>query len=165
MRRIQAGAFVSVTIVSIGCDHAVKQIATHTLAGAPAVSCAGDTLRFELVSNAGAFLSLGAALPVLLREALLVVGVPLLLTLLCVLLLREPAVRSREIAALGLIVGGGLANWLDRLLHDGAVTDYVSLGFGQLRTGIFNLADVVIVAGLLILVLSGGQVATQSRNT
>jgi signal peptidase II len=74
-------------------------------------------------------------------------------------------VRSREIAALGLIVGGGLANWLDRLLHDDAVTDYVSLGFGPLRTGIFNLADVGIVAGLLILLLPRGQGAAQSRNT
>ena len=33
VRRIQAGAFVSVAIVSIGCDHVVKQIATHALAG------------------------------------------------------------------------------------------------------------------------------------
>lgn len=55
-----------------------------------------------------------------------------------------------------MIVGGGLANWLDRMLHDGAVTDFVSLGLGPLRTGIFNVADVAIVAGLLLLVLPGG---------
>jgi signal peptidase II len=165
VRRIQAGAFVSVVTVSIGCDHASKQIATQVLAGAETLSFAGDTLRFELVSNAGAFLSLGATMPVVLRDALLLVGVPLLLTFFCVLLLRERTLHSREIAALGLIVGGGLANWLDRLLHDGAVTDFVSLGIGPLRTGIFNLADVGIVAGVLILLLTRHRGAAQSRNS
>ena len=161
MRRSQASVFASVALVSIGCDHASKQIAGHALAGAPGISVAGDMLRFELVSNSGAFLSLGATLPTGLREALLLVGVPVLLAIFCMLLLRGPTVRSREILALGLIVGGGLANWLDRLLHDGAVTDFVSLGLGPLRTGIFNLADVAIVAGLLILVLPGGSVTRQ----
>ena len=53
-----------------------------------------------------------------------------------------------------IVCGGGLANWLDRLLHQGAVTDFVSLGVGPLRTGIFNLADVVVVGGVALLLLS-----------
>ncbi|HEY8123705.1 MAG TPA: signal peptidase II, partial [Myxococcota bacterium] len=41
----------------------------------------------------------------------------------------------------------------DRVLNAGAVTDFVSLGVGPLRTGIFNLADVAIMAGAALLLL------------
>jgi signal peptidase II len=54
---------------------------------------------------------------------------------------------------LALLCGGGLANWLDRLLNGGAVTDFVSFGVGWLRTGIFNVADVAIMAGAALLLL------------
>lgn len=165
MRIRQTLAFAGVALGSIGCDHATKHIAQLALDGSRGVSWAGDALRFELASNPGAFLSLGANLPEGIRELLLVFGVPLLLAGLCAVLLREPSVRGREILALGLIVGGGLANWLDRVLHDGAVTDFVSLGLGPLRTGIFNVADLAIVAGLLLLVLPGGVVAPRGEAT
>jgi glycogen debranching enzyme len=46
-------------------------------------------------------------------------------------------------------------DWLDRVRDDGAVTDFVSLGLGQLRTGIFNVADLAIVAGLLVFLVVG----------
>jgi signal peptidase II len=164
MRKRQAIAFGGVALASIGCDHASKQLAQQALE-AGGVSWAGGALRFELAFNPGAFMSLGASLPPVLREALLLVGVPLLLAGFCTVLLRDQALRSRESLSLGLIVGGGLANWLDRILHSGTVTDFVSLGLGPLRTGIFNLADVAIVAGLLLLVLPGGLVAERRQPT
>jgi signal peptidase II len=34
------------------------------------------------------------------------------------------------------------------------VTDFVSVGFGPLRTGIFNLADLAVIAGILWLLRS-----------
>ena len=42
---------------------------------------------------------------------------------------------------------------IDRLLYDGRVTDFLNVGIGSLRTGIFNLADMAILAGALLLVL------------
>ena len=38
---------------------------------------------------------------------------------------------------------------------DGAVIDFLNVGIGGLRTGIFNLADVAIVTGVSLLILSG----------
>ena len=58
--------------------------------------------------------------------------------------------------ALALVAGGGIGNWLDRVLHDGTVTDFVSVGLGGLRTGIFNLADLAVVAGVCVLLLTTG---------
>lgn len=69
--------------------------------------------------------------------------------LLALRLQRSP----RRLASLALVVGGGLSNWIDRAIH-GSVVDFMNVGFGGLRTGIFNVADVAIVAGAAILLFS-----------
>jgi len=120
----------------------------RVLDGGPAISLLGDALRFELARNAGAFLSAGALLPEAVRAALFVVVAPIGLALFCAAALATGFAAGRALPGLALLAGGGLANWLDRLAHGGAVTDFVSLGVGPLRTGIFNVADVCIVAGV-----------------
>jgi len=50
--------------------------------------------------------------------------------------------------AVGLVLGGALSNLYDRLAYGGQVVDYISVNFYSN----FNLADVAIVVGLLILV-------------
>ena len=165
-RRLLVFAFVLASCV--GCDHAAKQVAASWL-GAGGLSVLGGFVRFELVANPGAFLSLGAELPQTLRHFVLIGLVPLALAVVTWLVWRAPGTSRAHVVALGLVAGGGLANWLDRIVDDGAVTDYVSVGLGALRTGIFNLADVAIVAGLLLLLkrtaataASGGSERTRS---
>ena len=145
----RAVIFCAVLVACIGCDQAAKTVAHSALADSPAISFLGDTVRFELASNSGAFLSLGADLPESVRLVLFQGLVPLSLVALCILAARSGA----SAIALGLIAGGGIGNWIDRLANSGAVTDFVSLGAGALRTGIFNLADVFIVLGVLLTVI------------
>lgn len=154
MRRISLISFLLVALACVGCDHAAKHAAGVLLAQGASVSLIGDAVRFELAANHGAFLELGAGLPEPLRHALLIGMVPVLLAGLCIWLFRSGFRSRRDAAALGLLAGGGLGNWLDRVLHDGAVTDFVSLGLGGLRTGIFNVADLAVVAGALLLIAS-----------
>jgi len=52
------------------------------------------------------------------------------------------------------LAGGGLSNWLDRVLHQGFVTDFILLRAGALHTGVFNVADVAVVAGALLIAAS-----------
>lgn len=56
-------------------------------------------------------------------------------------------------AAWSLVLSGGIGNLLDRVLHDGRVIDFMNVGIGSLRTGIFNMADVCITIGVSLLVL------------
>ena len=153
MKRSQALIFVALLLVPVGCDHVAKQIAHDALAGSPGVSLAADTLRFELTSNPGAFMSLGAGLPSGLRNLIFLGLVPLLLVAICAIALRSGFSSGGSLLGLALVAGGGIANWLDRLQHGGAVTDFVSLGLGSFRTGVFNLADVSVVAGVALLFL------------
>jgi signal peptidase II len=146
--------FGAVLLASAGCDHATKHLARGVLSDSPGFSLAGDSVRFELASNPGGFLSLGGGLEPELRSALFLVVVPLVVVFVCVVVLRSGSASVGALAGLGLVAGGGLANWLDRLLNDGAVTDFVQLGLGPLRTGIFNVADVLVIAGAIVLVLA-----------
>ena len=147
--------FSFVLLACVGCDHAAKQAAEQWLADSSSVALLGGIVRFQLAANPGAFLSMGAQLPELVRQLILIGFVPVMLTSIGWLLFRSPNTTRAQVIAFGLIAGGGLANWLDRVRNDGTVTDFVSLGLGQLRTGIFNVADLAIVAGLLLFLLVG----------
>ena len=59
--------------------------------------------------------------------------------------------RPLTAAAIGLILGGALANAFDRAVY-GAVADFFSFHIGSFDWYIFNLADVAIVAGVALLV-------------
>jgi signal peptidase II len=146
--------FLIVLASCVGCDHATKRVAEAWLADAGVRSFAGEAVRFELASNPGAFLSFGADLPEPVRELLLLVAVPLLITFVCLHFARHVRLSRAQGLALALVAGGGIGNWLDRVLNDGVVTDFVSIGLFGLRTGIFNLADVAVVAGVAVLLVS-----------
>ena len=153
MHRARAVLFASVLVAFIGCDHATK-IAAANLLPAEGISLASDVLRFDLVYNHGAFLGLGGDLPAVARLLILGALVPLGLFATAFWMLRSTAVSRLQLVAIASIVGGGLGNWIDRLVHEGRVTDFVSLGVGPLRTGIFNFADVAVVGGVLLLLFA-----------
>jgi signal peptidase II len=164
MRR-RALVFVAVLLACAGCDHATKQIAQDTLTRSHAFSLADVTVRLELAHNVGAFLSLGAGLSAGARNLFLLGLAPLALALVCWSVLRRGPSSGWSLVALGLLAGGGLANWLDRLLHDGAVTDFIRVSLGPLHTGIFNLADVWIVTGAVLLLATGWRSAASGRHS
>ena len=72
-----------------------------------------------------------------------------------VYLMRVPSLDLMPVIGLSLMAGGGVGNLIDRIFNNGAVTDFVRLGIGPLRTGIFNLADVAVVVGISMLFLWG----------
>src|SRR5262245_23562274 len=145
---------VASVVATIGCDRLTKHMAVDRLAGSPGRSFLSDTLRFEYAENTGGFLSLGEQLPPAVRRAVFVGGTGTLLLVLLLGLVRGSAGLPRHdiaIAGLAFFVAGGVSNWIDRFLH-GRVVDFLNVGIGPWRTGVFNVADVAIVigAGLLI---------------
>jgi signal peptidase II len=51
------------------------------------------------------------------------------------------------------ISGGGIGNLADRLFNSFRVIDFLNFGFGNVRTGILNVADLSVTFGVLILAL------------
>jgi signal peptidase II len=152
-RAVRLALVAAVLLSSVGCDQVAKTLARASLAASPPVSLLADCVRFELAQNRGAFLSLGEGLPVAARYLLFVVLVGGALVLTLAFTLRLRSANPVQLVALSLLTGGGLGNLIDRLLHDGAVVDFVSIGVGTLRTGIFNIADAAITLGVLLLLI------------
>ena len=134
-----------------GCDRVTKHYAMTTLAGEPSQSFLGDTVRLDYQENPGGFLSAGAAWRPQTRAVVFQAanGAFLLITL-----FMAYRFQWSRLAAVGLIlfVAGGLSNLIDRVAI-GTVIDFLNVGIGPFRTGIFNVADVAIMAGVAILMI------------
>ncbi|MDA3876281.1 MAG: signal peptidase II [Halothiobacillus sp.] len=138
----------------IVADQVTKGFFKGMLKSGDSVSLLGGSVLVLPSYNDGAFLSLGAALPTLLRNLVFTYGVIVLLAGLLIWVVRSDRLRRIEILAIASILGGGLSNLLDRFIHGGQVFDFLNVGLGSLRTGIFNVADVGIMLGLALLILS-----------
>jgi signal peptidase II len=154
MRSIPRFLVVMVTLCCcVGCDQVSKSAARALLASGVTESLFADSLRLQLVQNPGAFLSLGGSLPEQMRFTLFTAAATVLLIgLVCVALFARRLKPARFIP-LALVAGGGISNLIDRLIFDGRVTDFLNVGIGSFRTGIFNVADMAILAGALLLIL------------
>ena len=154
MTRIGVRLILLITIgATIGCDRVTKHIAATTLSDVQSRSFLADTFRLEYTENQGAFLGLGADWPRAVRAAVFGVGSGLLLIGLTVLAMRALWPR-KALLGVALFVAGGTSNLVDRIAY-GTVIDFMNVGIGPLRTGIFNVADMAIMLGAGILVLEG----------
>jgi signal peptidase II len=147
------GALLAILLCCVGCDQMTKEIARSHLQGQPEQRYLADTFRLVYAENPGAFLGLGGQLPPRARWLLLVVVNTLVALGIAVMLLwhsKMPAVRT---LACALLLGGAIGNLIDRVRFDGLVIDFMNLGIGPLRTGIFNVADVAISVGAVLLIL------------
>jgi signal peptidase II len=138
---------------SIGCDQATKAIASDTIPSGPAISLFHDVVRLQVVENRGAFLGLGDALPSGARFWILTVANGALVIGMLLVLVTRWRMSSSQFVGLALMTGGGFGNLIDRLVNDGRVVDFLNLGIGPVRTGIFNVADLAITSGALALLL------------
>jgi signal peptidase II len=134
-----AGALCGLVVI---LDQGAKALIESNLVPGEHVDLLGP-LGFTLAHNRGVAFGLASggdgALVALTVAALLFVGV---------LFARNPT-RPRMWIAVGLLAGGALGNLADRLRAE-AVTDYVDV-FGWPP---FNLADVAITLGVVVLALS-----------
>ena len=155
MKRIhRLSLVVLILIACTGCDQMTKNIAKESLASSAPISLLNDSIRVEYTENPGAILGLGADLPSEIRLPFFIIFVGVVLTLTLVFAVKTYSLSLMQLVGLSLIAAGGIGNLLDRLFNHGAVIDFVRLGLGLFRTGIFNLADVAILIGVSTLLFS-----------
>lgn len=138
-------------ITCVGCDQVTKDLARQHLDSHLPLSWFHDTVRFEYAENAGAFLSAGAGLSEGVRTVLFQVAVGAFLVGLLLFILMTPSASVIALVGWCFVLSGGVGNLLDRVIHNGQVIDFMNLGVGNLRTGIFNVADVWITVGVILL--------------
>jgi signal peptidase II len=153
MKRISVVAII--LFATIGCDQTTKLIAKTALKNTPPQIFLHNIFRLEYAENTGAFLSFGAALPERFRFLMFTFGVGLFLAGALYYVLKNKVSRINFIG-LCLLIGGGLGNLIDRIFY-GRVIDFMNFGIGDLRTGIFNVADVAVVVAIALLFLDSLQ--------
>src|ERR1700728_235220 len=154
MRALSRSLLVALVLGGcVGCDQISKVAAREYLPGTGVHSYLGDTFRLEFAQNPGAFLSLGASLPPAIRYDGFTLAVGVFVAALLAWALFSKRLQWRERMALTAIGAGGLGNLIDRLRFDGVVTDFLNVGVGSLRTGIFNVADAILMLGMFVLVI------------
>ena len=162
MARVGVRLLLFIAIAAtIGCDRLTKHAAATTLADSPARSFLADTIRLEYAENTGAFLGLGADWPRPVRMTIFAAANAALLTVL-VIAARRGRWATPALVGVALIAAGGASNLVDRISY-GTVIDFINVGIGPVRTGIFNVADVAIMLGAGILVSEGHRSGRQER--
>lgn len=153
-RIIRVAAVSIILLITAGCDQTTKHLARTQLPRIEATALPGRFIQFTLAENPGAFLSLGAELPGEVRNGVFTIGVALGLALLLGYLVRTPRVRWPAFLGLTLVCAGGMSNLFDRITRHGLVTDFMVIQIGPVHTGIFNVADFAVAAGLVLVVVS-----------
>ena len=149
MNNLQKLYFIALILLTgIGCDQVSKNIAKNSLENSPPMSYLGETFRLQYAENTGAFLGLGSGLSKTTRMLLFTFLSTGLLIVLFFYTIKNRDLQRKHIFALSLILGGGASNMIDRIVNDGKVIDFMNMGIGSLRTGIFNMADVLIMVGM-----------------
>jgi signal peptidase II len=135
-------------------DHATKAAAKEKLSDGQAYSYFFDTFRIQYSENTGAFLSLGEKLTGEAGFIILTFLPAVFLVLLFFYVLFSKKMPVSQVVAFTLIFTGGASNIVDRFTAGRHVIDFMNLGIGPyLRTGIFNFADLYIMAGFFILII------------
>jgi signal peptidase II len=145
--------FVGSALASAGVDQLAKRCVQAILARGAERPILDGFFYLTHVRNRGGSFGFFAAAPDLLRLALLIGGSVVAMLLIVAFYRRLRPGDRRSSVALGLVMGGVGGNLIDRV-SAGGVIDFlrfcVSSGY---RWPDFNLADVLVVAGVTILVL------------
>ena len=140
-------------LFNIGIDQYSKKIVREEIIPGSQTEILGKLLQLMNVENSGAFLGMGSeSNPTVKLIFLLILPIIVILSVLYYLFTNKSIDKLTSVG-LSCIVGGGLANLYDRFLY-GSVTDFLFMDFGIAKTGIFNLADLSVTTGMILILLS-----------
>ena len=147
--------------VNIGCDQFSKKIVKRSILPYETIHVLSDHLTVTRVENSGAFLSAGDSMSKASKQIFLTL-IPTIAMVLGLAYLFLKPVSKNMLIGLCFVIGGGVGNLFDRVLY-GSVTDFLFVKVGFFETGIFNLADVSILAGMFLIFLQFFNKKVQSQ--
>lgn len=141
-----------VIIITIAIDQISKFWIRMNVDAGSQSEIIGQYFTLHNVENEGAFLGMGSDLNPTLRLVLLLILPIIVLGFVLRYIFKDKSLDNWSLFAFASIIGGGLANVYDRIVY-GSVTDFFHMDLGGVfRTGIFNMADLSVTTGMIILV-------------
>lgn len=154
MKRLKILCLMLIILFSVaGCDRATKIAAKNYLSTSPPITYFSNLVVLDYVKNQGTFLSFGSGFPDHVRFWMFILVPSLFLCGFLIYVFITEKFTYFEIIAFSIIIGGGTGNLYDRTFRSGQVIDFINIGIGSIRTGIFNIADLAVMIGSVMLAL------------
>jgi len=147
---------ISITIliaVSVLLDQLSKILIRNNVDQYSEVKLIGEYFILTNVENSGAFLGMGSDFSPFIKTIFLLILPVIVLICIIVYVYRDKQIDKISLIGFCLIIGGGIANIYDRILY-GSVTDFLFIDLGGIfKTGIFNIADLSVTTGMILILL------------
>ncbi|MGQ0647114.1 MAG: signal peptidase II [Gemmatimonadaceae bacterium] len=147
----KVGIFWPVVALLVVADRVTKIVAEQTLWPRYVPRDVwGDFLRWTLVYNPGA--AFGLHLGPYSRWIFMGLTVAALAILTNLYRNTQPGDRWR-LLAVGLVTAGAVGNLIDRVISPNGVVDFIDVGIGERRWPTFNVADMAVSTGAILLAI------------
>ena len=138
---------LTISFISFIFDQLLKYIIISSITYQETIRLIPNFLYLTYVKNTGGAWSIFSNNPYLL----------ILIGIICILglgyyIYKKDYFSNLEIIYLGFIIGGVFGNFVDRIFRDGVV-DFIGFIFGNYYFPVFNLADIFIVCGGVLLLI------------
>ncbi len=147
----KAGTLALIMSFVVVLDVVTKAFVQRTFHLYEQMDILGSFFRLTYIHNSGA--AFGIQLGPYSREIFLVLSVVALVALAAMYWVTPAGDRLRLIS-LALICGGAIGNLLDRIRSAQGVVDFLDVGVGNMRWPVFNVADMAVTTGAVLLALS-----------
>lgn len=148
--------FIALLIIfNIAIDQISKVWVRASIELGEVIEIIGDKFILTNVYNEGAFLGMGSDMSPILKTIFLSILPTLVLAYVIYYIVKTKELDRLSLIAFCCIIGGGIANVFDRIVY-GKVTDFFFIDLGGIfKTGIFNVADLSVTTGMIMLLFSG----------
>ena len=143
----------SLIILSIFFDQLSKFWIRNNIESYNEIELIGSFFTLIRVENSGAFLGMGSELSYIPKLILLIIFPIVVLVAVSIYTYMEKKLDNLSLVGFSLIIGGGVANIFDRVVY-GSVTDFLFINLGFFKTGIFNIADLSVTTGMILILIA-----------
>ncbi len=143
--------YLGVVGTVVALDVVTKWVVERSLRLYDPVPVWGDFFRLTYIFNRGAAFGLhlgGASRWIFMGLALVAVVV------LFVMYRNTPWTDRMRLIAISSVTGGAIGNLIDRVRSERGVVDFLDFGIGGMRWPVFNVADIAVTVGALLLAVS-----------
>jgi signal peptidase II len=143
--------FVAIVGFVVAFDYITKALIQENFHLYQQVDIIGEYVRMTYIYNPGA--AFGIHLGEHSRVIFLVLSLAALVAL-AGMYWFTPAEDRVRLAAIALICGGAIGNLIDRVRSELGVVDFIDIGVGDIRWPVFNVADIAVTTGAILLAVS-----------
>ena len=137
---------IIISSIFILVDQLIKLLVRNTIMGVEKIIIPNFFYLSGVKNTGGAFSILSDNTILLAMVGLIVVSV------LVIYLRKKKITNNIEMISYSVLIGGVIGNFIDRVVFNG-VYDYLGFIFGSYYYPIFNLADIGIVVGIILLII------------